>query len=81
MPDLNLRRSKENAPPWSQCQVRDDSRAMLHEMMNMERLEELWVLRQSFAAPDIPTACSLFWWMAQRVERCKAQCLNGDANC
>jgi hypothetical protein len=55
-------RDKE-APSWWDPEVGHDLRNRLAEMVDVKWLEELWIIGQFFARPEIPTARRFRGWM------------------
>ena len=78
IPDIRLLGRKQDAPTRSKCKVGNQQWCMLHDVMHMQRLEKVWILR-IVAAPDIPAACLMLWRMSKSIERQLRECGECDS--
>ena len=73
IPDIRLLGAKQDPPARSKRKVGNQLRCVLHDVMHMQRLEKVGILRV-IAAPDIPAACPMFRRVPKRVERQLREC-------
>lgn len=64
---------QNDAPPWSQSQIGLNLRAILGNMRDMQRLEELRI-RGVLTTPDVPTTGAVNGQMPDGIERELIQC-------
>lgn len=77
MPGFDLTRSEQHTPAGCQREKRNQLGRVGTQVVDVERVKELRILRKRFTAPDVPTARAVLRRMTKRVERCQLKC--GDS--
>ena len=77
LPNIYVLAICQESPTGRQSQKANRSRTVFRQVANVQWRKRIVITRKFRAAPDIPTARSVFRWMAEAVERNSVECVEG----
>lgn len=79
-PDVFVTRGIQESPTRRQCEVLESAGTTRKQVRHVERLKEVWSLRELGATPDVPSTGVTFGRVPDAVQRLKMKRVEGDAD-